>query len=330
MKTVKSVILILISAACAIIYAADAPADTIITNDGKEIKGIVVEDYRDRVIFSTADGEITVMKSDMRELSFDSDEDNLIKLAEQTLERRDYSRAMSYYDMALKANPDSSAVKQGMAYLRGSFFRKEESLKAADIKRQQDIELYGGQAPEAQKSDETGDMTRMLEKLTGMRIAVVDNMPKIEALRSPSPAYEAGLRRGDILVSVWGKLTGYLSLKEILDLLINKSAIEIRCTIERESDVEINPNKTIISGIEDLIGASFAMEIDGLTVSAVKESGYAAQAGLQKEDLIMAIDGKQTRYMPLKKAVELIRNLKEGAVKLVIRRKTIIWRTNER
>jgi len=202
-------------------------------------------------------------------------------------------------------------------------------LKAADIKRQQDIELYGGQAPQAQKSDEIGDMTRTLEKLTGMKIAVVDNMPKIEYVKSPSPAYEAGLRKGDVLVSVWGKLTGYLSLKEMLDLLINKSAIEIRCTIERTSDVAINSNRTIISGIEDLIGASFAMEIDGLTVSSVKESGYAAEAGLKKEDLIMSIDGKQTRYMPLKKAVELIKNSREGTVKLVIRRKTIIWRNNE-
>lgn len=329
MKIFRFVILVSISAVCAIICAAGASADTIITNDGKEIKGIVVEDYRDRVIFSTVDGEIAVMKSDMRELSFDSEEDNLIKLAEQALERRDYSRAMGYYDMALKASPDSAAVKQGMAYLRGSYFRKEESLKTADIKRQQDIELYGGQAPVVRKSDEIGDMAGKLEKLTGMKIAIVNNMPKIEALKSPSPAYEAGMRRGDVLVSVWGKLTGYLSLQEILDLLINKSAIEIRCTIERAADVTINPNKTIISGIEDLIGASFAMEIDGLTISAVKEPGYAAEAGLQREDLIMSIDGKPTRYMPLKKAVELIKNSKEGTVKLVIRRKTIIWRNNE-
>ena len=329
MKISRLVPLIPVYAVCAVIYAVSASADTIITNDGKEIKGIVVEDYRDRVVFSTADGEIVVTKSDIRELSFDSEEDNLIKLAEQAMERRDYSRAMGYYDMALKANPDSAAVKQGMAYLRGNFFRKEESLKAADIKRQQDIELYGGRGPAVQKPDETGDMAKTLEKLIGMKISIADNMPEIKALKPGSPAYEAGLRRGDILVSVWGKLTGYLSLKEILDLLINKSAIEIRCMIERAFDVAINPDKTMISGPEDLIGASFAMEIDGLTISAVRESGFAAEAGLQKDDLIMAIDGRQTRYMPLKRAVELIKNSNEGTVKLVIRRKTIIWRSNE-
>lgn len=329
MKAFRSAILILTFAVCGAINAVSASADTIVANDGKEIKGIVVEDYKDRVVFSTVDGEITVLKSDVRELSYDSEEDNLVKLAEQALERRDYSRAMGYYEMALKISPNSAAVKQGMAYLRGSYFRKEESLKTAAIKRQQDIELYGAQGLAEQKVDETDEMTKKLEKITGIKIAIADNMPKIEALKSPSPAYEAGLRREDILISVWGKLTGYLSLKEILDLLINKSAIEIRCTIERTADVAINPNKTLISSLEDLIGASFAMELDGLTISAVKDAGSAVEAGLQKDDLIMSIDGKPTRYMPLKKAIELIKNSKEGTVKLVIRRKTIIWRNNE-
>jgi C-terminal processing protease CtpA/Prc len=157
----------------------------------------------------------------------------------------------------------------------------------------------------------------------------VDSRPVIESVKSGSPAYEAGLRKGDILVSVWSKLTGYLSLEEILDLLVNKSAIEIRSVIERAIEAAINPDKTMISGPEDLIGASFMMELDGLTISAVKEEGSAAYAGLQKSDLVMAIDGNQTRYMPLKKAVELIRRSNKGNVRLTIRRKAIIWRNKE-
>ncbi|MDP3804542.1 MAG: hypothetical protein Q8Q87_03200, partial [Candidatus Omnitrophota bacterium] len=35
-------------------------ADAVYTEEGKELKGIVVEDYRDRVVLSTADGEITI------------------------------------------------------------------------------------------------------------------------------------------------------------------------------------------------------------------------------------------------------------------------------
>jgi C-terminal processing protease CtpA/Prc len=236
---------------------------------------------------------------------------------------------MGYYEMAFKVNPDSAAVKQGMAYLRGNFFRKEESLKAADIRRQQDMEVYGPQGPALQKTDKIGDMAKTLEKTTGMKISIENSMPVVDGLKGDSPAYEAGLRKGDALISVWSKLTGYLSLEETLDLLVNKSAIEIRCVMERVSDVVINPNKSMISSPEDLIDASFVMEVDGLTISAVKESGSALEAGLQEGDLVMAIDGKQTRYMPLKKAIDLIRRSNEKTVKLTMRRKAIIWRSKE-
>ena len=43
---------------------------------------------------------------------------------------------------------------------------------------------------------------------------------------------------------------------------------------------------------------------------------------------MIAINGAATRYMPLKKAVELIRKLNSEYVKLKIRRKAIIWRIN--
>ncbi len=304
-------------------------ADTIITNEGKEIKGIVIEDYKDRVVFSTVDGEISIMKSDMREMSFDSDEDNLIKLAELAIDRRDYSRAMTYYNMALKLAPDSSAVKQGVAYLRGSIFRKDEEAKSADIMRQQDIELYGAQAPLRSKAGEVDGMMDVLDKTTGMKIVLIENVPKVEAVRLNSPAFEAGIRKNDTLISVWGKLAGYLSLKETLNLLISKSAIEIRCVIERVFDVNVNPNNAIITGPEDLIGATLAIDIDGLVIAGVKDAGTAFTAGIYKGDRVIAIDDKPTRYMPLKKALELIKNIKSGSIKLTIRRKATIWRRSE-
>jgi len=82
-KKILFSILALCAVSCMVSYA-----DTIYTKEGKEMKGIVVEDYTDRLIFSTIDGEITVMKPDVRELYYDSEEDNLLKLAEQSRERK--------------------------------------------------------------------------------------------------------------------------------------------------------------------------------------------------------------------------------------------------
>lgn len=326
MKVYRIVAISLTIAVAVLNYAGKIAADTITMNDGKEIKGIVVEDYKDRLVFSTADGEMTIMKSEMRDLSYDSEEDNLIKLADQAADRRDYSRAMGYYEMAMKQNPASKAARQGMAYLRGNLFRQEESMKFADIQRQQDIEMYGGRAPLMKESDGIDGMLKKLESTTGMRVSVIDGAPKIESIRPDSPASEAGLRPGDLLISVWSKLTGYLSMPEILDLLINRSAIEIRCEFERSLKVHVNRTMPFVARPEELIDATLAMELDGLTLSMVKPTGVSDLAGLRKGDLVTSIDGLSTRYMPLKKAIDLIRKRKGAAADLTIRRKATIWR----
>ena len=314
----KSLILILFLIFCFLFPVTDlARADTIRTNDGKELKGIVVEDYKDRAVFSTADGEITVMKSDIRELYFDSEEDNLISLAEQAKARRDYEKAYAYYNMAFKANPYSKAAKDGLVFLQGYLFRQEEAKKEDEVKRRDEFERYGpAAATENMLKEEAGDAAEGLKESAGMALALKDGIPEVSAVAAGSPAYEAGIRKGDRLVSIWGRLTGYTPLKEVIDRLTERSSLEIKCAIER----------TIEAGVKPDIGASFVMEFDGLTVSAVKDGGQAFEAGLEKGDLIVAIDGNSARYIPLKKAVDLIKDQKKNSVKLTLRRDTLIWR----
>ncbi|MBN2453706.1 MAG: PDZ domain-containing protein [Candidatus Omnitrophica bacterium] len=316
MKTIRRAFLAMIAVLSFICLAEEAPADTIIMHDGKEIKGIVVEDYKDRIVFSTADGEITVMKSDVRQLSFDSEEENLVKLAEQAADRRDYDRAMGYYEMALKARPDFPSARQGMVFLRGSIFRKEESMKFDDIKRREEIEEYGGAGQGRAAAEELKDMEKILARSIGIAISLQGNMPEIITVDLGSPAQEAGLKRGDILVSVWDKLTGYMSLEEILELILERSALEIQCVIQRDITAPIR-------------GVSLAMELEGLTIADIKRDSRAEAAGLKKGDLIVAINDQKTRYMPLKKAIELIKNTEEDSVKLRILRDITIWRRGE-
>ena len=74
-------------------------SDTVYTKEGKELKGIIVEDYKDRIIFSTIDGQITVLKSDVKELYFDTEEQNLIKLAEQATWVANIAGGLPAYDL---------------------------------------------------------------------------------------------------------------------------------------------------------------------------------------------------------------------------------------
>ena len=297
-------------------FRTSARADTIYTDDGKELRGIVVEDYQDRLVFSTADGEITLMKSNIQRLYFDSEEDNLIKLAELAAERRDYTKAFAYYDMAYKLNPNSKAAKDGLVFLQGYFFRKEETKKEDEVKKREDFENYGTAVPTEKNTEESvNDLAENLKKGIGITFANEGATPKVEAVGMNSPAEEAGVKPGDRLVAVWGRLTGYMPLKDLMATLSEKPALELKCTLERVINVSVNG-----------LGASFSMEFDGLTVSAVKEDSSAFEAGLKKGDLVTDINDNSTRYMPLKKAMQMIRHSKDGIVKLTIRREALIWR----
>jgi C-terminal processing protease CtpA/Prc len=143
---------------------------------------------------------------------------------------------------------------------------------------------------------------------------MVGTETRITGVRASSPAYEAGIRQGDILVAVWGRLVKYLSIHEIVDLMLEKTSLETKCTIEHGVSV----------GVKNF-GAEFKMQFDGMTVSRVQDGSSAKEAGLKEQDIITAINGNSTRYMPLKKALELIKNSANDTVMLTFRRDLVIW-----
>ena len=308
------------------LFAAAINADTVLTKDGKELRGIVVEDYKDRIVFSTADGEVSVMKADINELYYDSEEENLIKLADLALERNDNIRAFAYYDKAFKINPNSKRAKDGIVFLQGYLFRKEQLQKEDAVKRQGDFERLMETGPAATAPD--ADMRSASEKLNesiGFTFNPKGNSLEISYVLPGSPAADAGIKKGDLLIAMWGKLTGYMSMDDVVTNILEKSSMEVKCTIGRTIDISAKRG-SIFSGTKDIIGAAFSMEFDGLTVSEIKDNGPAAQAGLQKRDLVMSINGDTTRYMPLKKAIELIKNFRGETIRLTIRRDFAFWR----
>jgi len=301
-------------------------ADTIRKTDGKELKGIVVEDYKDRVVFSTVDGEVTIPKSRIKELYLDSEEDNLIRLAERARDRGDYGTAYGYYTMITKIDPNSKRAKDGMTFLHGYLFRQGEIRKEEAIKKQEAIDRYGAlihtgiSEIEAQRDAEKG-----LEKRLGITLVMSSGFPMIDSITKNMPAHQAGLRKGDLIISVWGRLTGYMKLKDVMALLLQKGAIEIKCVMERTVDVRI-AERGFFAKPMNMIGADLGMEFDGLTVMNVADGAGAYKAGIEQGDFVTAINGQSTRYLPLKKSVKHIKRSKSGTVKLTIRREVVLWR----
>jgi len=292
-------------------------ADTIYAKDGRELKGIVVEDYKDRVVFSTVDGQITVMKSDMKELYFDTEEQNLIKLAEQAKDKSDYIKAFVYYDRAFKLNPDSKVAKDGIVFLQGYLFKKDMAQKEEAVKRHNEFEQRGGVSEIKSDEDKFNEALKRLRKEAGVVLATTDGMTKIESVMPGSPAEEVGIRNGDTLVAVWGRLVGYMSLKEIVEAMLEKNSLETKITLGRDISVEVGPDGSM--------GASLSMQFDGLTVSAVKDGSAAYETELRPGDIITAINGNSTRYMPLNKAIESIKRSKGVKIGLTVRKEMVMW-----
>ncbi len=303
-------------------------SDTIYTNEGREIRGIVVEDYSDRVVMSTVDGEITELKSDIKQLYYDSEADNLIKLAEQSKERGDMIKAFAYYDMALRADPDSKPAKDGIIFLQGYLFRKEQVKKEDEIRKREEFENFGAAKIAEEKSTEEKirDMEVNMRQSLGITLGVKGGGQVIESVRSSSPAADAGARPNDIIIAVWGRLTGYMPLEDVMKALLEKPSLEIKCTIERDIAIFPDRGRMFRPSLKDMIGATFSMQFDGLTVSDIMADGPASVKGLEKGDIVVAIDGKSTRYMPLKKAVSLMRGTKNNYILLKVRRELLIWR----
>jgi C-terminal processing protease CtpA/Prc len=290
--------------------------------DGGVFKGVVVEEYHDRIVLSTYEGEKFLKKSNIMGIAYDTEVQNLIWLAELALESAKYQSAYAYYDKASKIEPHNKKVKDGKIYLQTLLFKKEVSKKQAEIDRRANFENQ--RTPVIEPPDNKEKVDRLKEEL-GMRLKMGAVNPQVMEVVSGSSAHQAGLERGDYIVAVWGRLTGYMNIKQVLSLLLEKAPKERKLTIERVIRVKINKDRGFLPDSIQLMGAGLSMELDGLTVSLIRDGEFADMAGLRKGDLIVAIDGSPTRYMPLQVALEMIHTAKRNSTKFTIRRDVSLW-----
>src|SRR4030042_5854565 len=103
-----------------------ASADTVYIKDGEEIKGIVVEEYTDRLVISTYEGEKTFFKKNIDRIIYDLTEQNLVMLGDKCMSREEFEKAYFYFDKAGRENPGYQLASDRMNYVTGYFFRKDE------------------------------------------------------------------------------------------------------------------------------------------------------------------------------------------------------------
>lgn len=302
-------------------------ADTILLKDGQGLKGVVVEDYHDRVVFSTEKGEICLLKNDIEKIAYDITEENLVKLGAFYKDKGDYKLALYYYEAAYKLNPNMKEAQEGTLLVTNTMFRKGESDLEKEVTLRQDTEEKMGRpaSKETKEPEPQAAEVKGLSDTVGISIENIGQAIKVNKVLRKSPADEAGIKEGDVIISIWGKLIKYTPLKDVYGLFLNNNISEFRVTVSRDKSIVLRRNH-IFGSAEDMIGARLTMEFEGLVVSELKPGGPLESAGVLKGDRIARLAGNPTRYMPLATVYKLIEDINGNSLDLEIQREIIFWK----
>jgi len=306
-------------------FSQGVVADTLYLKDAKEIKGIVVQNYHDRIVFNTIDGEKTFRKSDIEDILYDQREQNLIKLGDFHYQKNNLIKAYTYYRKAYQINPDYKEAQDRYIHIRSVLMRRPEKQFKSDMDRKRALFKQAGKLYEPKiKEGIAKSKEELFKQLTGIVLFTEDEVPKIRSLVSESPASKAGIKVYDEIFSVWGRLTAYYGLDDIVDMIIDSPSPEVMLKVKRE--ISIYPDSKKIEAFSDL-GISIGVEEPGLMVSGIDKSIMPSEIDLLKEDIISDVNGESIIYTPLKEVEETIKSsLTEGKLTLKIIRNLTLWR----
>jgi len=304
-------------------------ADTISLKDGQEFKGVVVEDYHDRIVVSTENGEGGFLKKDIERITYDDIAENFVRLGAFYRDKGDYKLALYYYEAAYKINPDMKQAQEGTLLVTNMLLRKRESDLENQVALRQDTEDNMGKALVEGEAWTEQDITHKkadkLWKSTGLALVQEGPYTKISRVLKRSPAADVGIKAGDVIVSIWGKLIKYMQLSDVYRLFLESKVSEVRITIERSAKITLG-KKRFFAGGEDLIGGRLIVEFEGLTAGEVVPGGALDAAGILKGDIITHLGHSVTRYMSLESAYKLIEGSRNKIMNLEMQRELIFWK----
>ena len=299
-------------------------ADTLQLKDGATLKGLVVEEHEDRVILSTENGEVPVLRSTISELEYDDPAQNFLKAGRAYEDKKRYGEALAYYEKALALNPNLEDAKKATVRVRNLFWAQSATGPVAEIERRQSLyETWDKGRFTDKNSPAKKSEPNPLADGAGIKLAQKDDWIKISEVQMKKDAARAGLKVGDRLVAIDGDSLRYLSVQTVSEKFISPRYSSF--TLEYDRDC-----KLVKSGYEREareFGFELKSETRGLVVTSVKNGTAAARAGLKENDLVVGMNGATTRYIPLKKFITALqKDTKAPTVMLTVRRSTMMAR----
>ena len=300
-------------------------ADTVSLKNGKDLKGLVVEQHADRVILSTADGEIPILLKRIQDIQYDDPAQNFVKVGKSYEAKGRYGEALAYYEKALEVNPGFQEAQVAATGLRSRFWSVRTEGPRNEIEKQQAIHdsWNQGRPLEALIREETMAQARAVRENLGLDLEKKGDWVRLGYVDPQKSAHLAGLRKNDRLTAIDGKSQRYLSVEVVQRNLLVPRYTNFTLEFERDCFLNLAPNAKQLKSL----GFELKLEYEGLLVSSVKKRGPAWEAGLREGDLLIAVDQAATRYMPLKKVTELIlqRSAEDQRI-LTVRRSALLAR----
>ncbi len=278
-----------------LLFSLKSFADTVYLKDGISEKGLIVEEYYDRFIFSTPDGEKEIPKSRIDEIFFDEPYQNDLYMGNKFLASGDFERAMQFYQLALQLNPDYRDAQDAIKGLEDARWRFKKDWRYTEMRAL----LRGQLGLELKKSGGKIVISKAYDDIAG----------------STAKAAAAG----DIIVSCWERPLTYAGLKNASRLLLGLPNTVLKLVIERAIKVNVVPGFRLSAPV--LID----MDYDGAVVREIKRESPLYGSGLKAGDLIVKINGEATRYMKLAQVRKQIFNLSRANV-VTVRRDIFLTR----
>jgi len=303
-------------------------ADTVILKNRTKVKGLVVDEYVDRIALSTVEGERDIFRKDIDRIEYDTPEQNFMQLGRAYDSKGWYDKAAFYYKKAMDINPDYKEARDAYVASHAKMWREEEKMTKRDIdlhnmaKEWQAKRNKQAQVPVVVKSKE---IKVKVKEILGISITEHEGVFRISEVVSGSSSAKAGIQKGDFLVGIWGRLIRYSKLEDILGELIGPKYSEVKILVSRDIFV---PVETGANAYKDL-GASLGFEYEGLLIKDIIPGKIAEISGLKKGDLVIAIDKNITRYLPLDSVISLINNPKSDKIVFTVRRSINLRREGE-
>lgn len=285
--------------ACAIvmIFSEGVSAqDILLKRSGEKVHGRILRRYSDRIKIMTVFGKQWIPVEDLDNILKQGWADELLLEADRAFDRAEYYRAWMKYRYLSKMMPEMTVARERDFFL-ARFIDKKTAMSG--------FQYYVPFSGRRRLNGQDFDLHRACANVK---------------VTYHEPHHERLLSDGDILIEIDNSPTSAMRLVDVARA-VGEPAERV---FKVERSATFNAGRAEDESPEQgVFGAVVRILREGLMVRRVFHSGSFWEAGLQKGDLLISVDGADLRHVDLRGFLASIPSLEEGRMYEVVFRRVL-------